>query len=79
MKIKMDIEIDATPEELRECVGLPDVKCVQDRIIAKMEEKASEFTESFNPKVFGLVETIDTMKAWTKTWSDFLPKGGGMI
>jgi hypothetical protein len=37
MKLKFDI--DCTPEELRGFFGLPDVKPMQDRLLAELEEK----------------------------------------
>jgi hypothetical protein len=73
MKIKMDIEIDATPEELRECAGLPNVSAVQDRFIAKMEEKMNGMVDAVDPmKVMGTngLELTDLSKKWFDTWSD---------
>jgi hypothetical protein len=37
MKLKFDI--DCTPEELRDFFGLPEVKPMQDRLMAELEEK----------------------------------------
>ena len=37
MKLKFDI--DCTPEELRSFFGLPDVKPMQDRLMAELEEQ----------------------------------------
>jgi hypothetical protein len=37
MKLKFDV--DCTPEELRQFFGLPEVKPIQDRLMAELEEK----------------------------------------
>ena len=36
--MKMNIEIECTPEEARRMVGLPDLTPVQDRYVAKLAE-----------------------------------------
>lgn len=49
MKINIDLEI--TPAELREAIGLPDVKEVQDRWISKIEDKVGEEIEKLSPEL----------------------------
>ena len=54
--MKMTIEIDCTPQEAREALGLPDMKSVQDGLMADLEERMR-----------GAVESMDTealLKAW---------------
>ncbi len=60
MKIKMEIEVEATPKEVRDTMGLPDVQAVQERIIAKIEKKAMDVLSDYDP---------------TKILSIFLPEG----
>ena len=36
--MKVNVEIDCTPEEVRRMVGLPDLGPVQDRYVAKLAE-----------------------------------------
>ena len=49
MKINIDLEI--TPAELREAIGLPDVKEAQDRWISKIEDKVGEEIEKLSPEL----------------------------
>lgn len=63
MKITMNIQIDATPKEVRETLGLPDVQAVQERIIARAEKKVMDGLASADP---------------LKLMSIFLPEGFGL-
>ena len=54
MKLKFDI--DCTPEELRGFFGLPEVKPMQDRLLAELEEKMRAGLNALDP------ETM--MKTW---------------
>jgi Family of unknown function (DUF6489) len=58
MKLKFDI--DCTPEELRGFFGLPEVKPMQDRLMAELEEKMRANLKALDPE------------AMLKTW---LPAG----
>ncbi len=60
MKIKIEMEIEATPKEVRETLGLPDVQAVQERIIAKLEKRVTDVASEYDP---------------TKLLSIFLPEG----
>ena len=54
MKLKFDI--DCTPEELRDFFGLPEVKPMQDRLMAELEERMRANFKALDP------ETM--MKTW---------------
>jgi len=58
MKLKFDI--DCTPEELRGFFGLPEVKPMQDRLMAELEERMRANLKALDPE------------AMLKTW---LPAG----
>jgi hypothetical protein len=58
MKLKFDI--DCTPEELRGFFGLPEVKPMQDRLMAELEERMRANLKALDPD------------AMLKTW---LPAG----
>jgi hypothetical protein len=58
MKLKFDI--DCTPEELRGFFGLPEIKPMQDRLMAELEEKMRVNLNALDPE------------AMLKTW---LPAG----
>ncbi len=46
MKVKM--EIDMTPEELRRFIGLPDVSELQKEMLGKVREKMAQNLEGFD-------------------------------
>jgi hypothetical protein len=48
MKLKFDI--DCTPEELRGFFGLPEVKPMQDRLMAELEERMRANLKSLDPE-----------------------------
>jgi len=48
MKLKFDI--DCTPEELRGFFGLPEVKPMQDRLMAEIEEKLRASLTALDPE-----------------------------
>jgi hypothetical protein len=48
MKLKFDI--DCTPDELRGFFGLPEVKPMQDRLMAELEEKMRANLRALDPE-----------------------------
>lgn len=61
--MKVTIEIDCTPEEARVFMGLPDVKPMQEAVMAKVERQMLEGIEAVAP---------DSMM---KTWMGAMPPG----
>jgi hypothetical protein len=58
--MKLTFDIDCTPEELRGFFGLPEVKPMQDRLLAELEERMRANLKALDPE------------AMLKTW---LPAG----
>ena len=54
--MKVNIEIDMTPEEARKVMGLPDVSKLQEKIVAEMQKRALAALDANDPQ--GL------LKAW---------------
>ncbi len=54
--MKVTIEIDCTPEEARATLGLPDVKPMQESMMAEMEERMRTAMQS--------MDTETLMKNW---------------
>ncbi|HXC88914.1 MAG TPA: DUF6489 family protein [Stellaceae bacterium] len=54
--MKLHFDIDCTPEELREFFGLPEIKPMQDRLMAEAEERMRANLKALDP------ETM--MKTW---------------
>lgn len=48
--MKVTIDIDMTPAEFREAMGLPDVKTLQDRWLATLEGAVAEEIEKLSPE-----------------------------
>ena len=59
--MKMNIEIDMTPEEARRFLGLPDVTKLQDKMLAEMEKRMKAAIDLNDPEAM--------LKAW-------MPLGG---
>ena len=54
--MKLNIEIDMTPEEARRMMGLPDVGALQARMLEEMESRMKAGLDSADPEAM--------MKAW---------------
>ena len=61
--MKVKIEFDCTPDEARQFLGLPDVKPLQEAVLAKMEKQMLEATDAFTPD------------AMLRNWFSLLPQG----
>jgi hypothetical protein len=65
MNIKIDIEL--TPQELRQFIGLPDVAGLQDDMIQFVREKVTKGVE--NVDVEALRQGIQSTRAWKRLMS----------
>lgn len=51
--MKITMEIDMSPEEVRKVMGLPDVEPMQKELMAKMQEKMNTYVnEMSDPELF---------------------------
>lgn len=51
--MKITMEIDMSPEEVRKVMGLPDVEPMQKELMAKMQEKMNTYVDEMSdPEVF---------------------------
>ncbi|WP_439816646.1 DUF6489 family protein [Zavarzinia sp. CC-PAN008] len=48
--MKISIDIDVTPKEAREFLGLPDVEAVQQRLMADAEERLRSYMKAMEPE-----------------------------
>ena len=65
--MKVNIEIDCTPDEARTFMGLPDVKPLQAAVLAKLEQQMLEGISAMQPDSllkswFGLVPGSEQMR-----------------
>jgi Family of unknown function (DUF6489) len=54
--MKITIDIDCTPQELRAFLGLPHIEPMQDALIAQMQERLAKYLEAMDPEAM--------MKLW---------------
>jgi hypothetical protein len=47
--MKVTIEIDCTPEEARVFMGLPDVKPMQEAVMAKLQQQMNDAVDAMTP------------------------------
>ena len=59
--MKVNIELDMTPEEARRLMGLPDVTKLQDKMLTEMEKRMKTALDTSDPQAM--------LKAW-------MPMGG---
>ena len=60
--MKVTVEVDCTPDEARQFMGLPDVKPMQAAVMAKMEQQMLDAVGNFAPD------------ALLKTWMSLVPQ-----
>ncbi len=72
--MKVHIEIECPPEEIRRLVGLPDLSAVQQELLEKMHQKIMLALDQTNPESLlkswmgGLAEN---WQEWQKRFADF--------
>ena len=60
--MKVTVEIDCTPDEARQFLGLPDLKPMQAALMARMEAQMTEAADRFAPD------------AMLRSWMSLLPQ-----
>lgn len=69
--MKINFEIDATPEEVRRLMGLPDVAPMQDELMERMKEKFSAAMDKADPAEMlapFLPESMRSLESWQKAF-----------
>lgn len=65
--MKITIDIDCTPDEARQFMGLPDVKPLQAAVLAKLEEKLVAGVDALSPE------------AMLKSWFSAMPQNAEQL
>ena len=65
--LKITIDIDCTPDEARQFMGLPDVKPLQAAVLAKLEEKLVAGVDALSPE------------AMLKSWFSAMPQNAEQL
>lgn len=79
--MKINIEIDCTPDEARRFLGLPDVAPMQQRVLEAMESRLVDAISNADPA--NLVETwlplgIKGIEQWQSLWTQLASAATGM-
>ncbi len=73
--MKITVDVDATPEELREFLGMPDVKPIQDEMLSRLREHLKQGGLGFDPGAMLkplLSGNVESLESWQKAlWSAF--------
>ena len=65
--MKVNVEIDCTPEEARAFFGLPDLKPMQDRILAEIGERGRTQVAEIEQRMKTSLNAMDPSEIF-KTW-----------
>jgi hypothetical protein len=79
--MKVNIEVDCTPDEARRFLGLPDVAPMQQQVMQAMEKRLVDAIA--NTDTAKLVETwlplgIKGIEQWQSVWSQMAAAASGM-
>ncbi|KAA5803839.1 hypothetical protein F1654_08555 [Alkalicaulis satelles] len=74
--MKVNIEIDCTPQEARAFFGLPDVTPLNEKLVAEMSERLSANMSAMEPEA--LMRSWMTFGGeWQKQFMDLMGKAAG--
>ena len=76
MKIKLDI--DCTPEEVREFFGLPEVKPLQEELLKEVQERMRANIKAMDPETMLKTWLPATLKGFEQLQEMFLSQLGGL-
>ena len=82
--MKVNVEINCTPEEARAFFGLPDLGPMQQRVMAEIEERLRNSLNSMNPEAIfktwlpASMQGVDQMQQMQQAfWSQLATIAGG--
>lgn len=63
--MKVNFDIECTPEEARTFLGLPNIAPMQDRVLEEMEKKMLENVRNLDPETFMKTWMPATIQGWS--------------
>lgn len=75
--MKINIEIDVTPQEARAFLGLPDVAPLQEEVMEQMKAKMMEGLGQFDPATFDPQKVMQSYVELYPQWMETLTKFTG--
>lgn len=76
--MKINVEIDATPDEIRQMMGLPDVAPMQQELMQKMQDKFTKAMETADPTEMlspFLPDSMQSLENWQKAFWAMMTSG----
>lgn len=74
--MKLEIDVDCTPEEARAFLGLPDVKPMQEAILAEVQARMMKTIAAMDPETMMKAWLPATMQGWEQLREAFLGESG---
>lgn len=74
--MKFTVNIEATPEEARAFIGLPDIAGMQERLIAEMEQKMASNIRDLDPETLVRTWVPIMTQGWTDLQKNFWAQMG---
>lgn len=62
--MKFTVNVDCTPEEARQFVGLPNIAPLQDKMMKELEERMQEQIHNMDPETFVKTWMPATIQSW---------------
>lgn len=78
--MKINVDVECTPEEARTFLGLPDVKPMQDALLKQAEERISASMQAMDPETMmktWLPAGVAGFEQMQKFWSNFAAGAAG--
>lgn len=80
--MKVNFDIECTPEEARAFMGLPNVAAMQERLMKQMEDKLQENLHSLDPESLFKTWLPMSFQGWNEMqkmfWDQMSSAAGGM-
>ena len=76
--MKIHLDLDCTPEELRGFFGLPDVKPMQERLLTEVEERLRANVKALDPEAMLKTWLPAGLKGFEQLQEMFLSQLGGL-
>lgn len=79
--MKISVDIDCTPEEARQFLGLPDVRPMQDAVMAQLQEQLQSNLKAMEPEALMKTWLPVSLQGWEQLqrmfWSQMAKPPGG--
>ena len=77
--MKISLDIDCTPDELRGFFGLPDVKPMQEQLVKEVEERIRASLKALDPETMLKTWLPDGLKGFEQLQEMFLNQMAGQM